>query len=255
MPDFIKIIMIDPFSIIIIGLFVIFFSGLIAGLTGFGFSLVSVPLMIIFLPPKIVVPIILIHSVLINMLIFFEARKWLDLKMVWPLMIAGIIGMPFGTYLLMFLDVSVLKVFIGSIITIFSIAFLKGLQKKIKNERLGFAPVGFISGLLNGSTTMSGPPVILFFTNQRVKKQVFRANLVAYFTVLNLATIPAFIVGGLITTEVINYTLLFLIAMVVGSITGIKLAHKIKEKLFRNIALFIVTIAGLLSVLSGLGIL
>jgi uncharacterized membrane protein YfcA len=97
--------------------------------------------------------------------------------------------------------------------------------------------------------------VILFFVNQGVEKQVFRANLVAYFTVLSLATIPAFVIGGVITREVINYTLWFLPALIIGTIAGIKLAHKIDEKLFRNIALIIITAAGLVSIASGLGIL
>jgi len=145
--------------------------------------------------------------------------------------------------------------FIGSVIILFSVAFLMGFKKKIKNEKLAFAPVGFISGLLSGSTTMGGPPVILFFANQDVEKQVFRANLVAYFMSLSLIAFPSYFLSGLITMEVIKYTILFLPAMILGAIIGIKLVHKIEEKLFRKIALIIVIIAGVLSVVSGLGIL
>ena len=70
-----------------------------------------------------------------------------------------------------------------------------------------------------------------------------------------MATIPVFVLGGIITKEVINHVLWFLPAMIIGVIAGIKLAHKVKETLFRNLALIIVTIAGLLSIASGLGIL
>jgi len=169
-------------------------------------------------------------------------------------MIAGIAGIPIGTYLLINLDADILKIFIGSVIIPFAIASLMGFKRQIKNEKLAFAPVGLTSGLLQASTTLSGPPVILFFVNQGLEKQTFRANLVAYFLVLGLATIPAFLLGGILTTAVINYAIWFLPATVLGAITGIKLAHKVKEKLFRNIALVIVTTAGLLSIVSGLGL-
>lgn len=240
---------------IIVGLAALLLAGLVQGLTGFGLALVSVSILINFLSPKLVVPTVVILSIFTNIIILFEARKWVDLRRIWPLMMAGIVGMPLGTYLLVVLDASILKVFIGAVIALFAIAFLMGFKKQIRNEKLAFAPVGFISGLLQGSTSLSGPPVILFFVNQGVEKQVFRANLVAYFTVLSLATIPVFVLGGIITKEVINHVLWFLPAMIIGVIAGIKLAHKVDEKLFRNLALIIVTIAGLLSIASGLGIL
>ena len=239
----------------IVGFFVIFLASVTQGLAGFGFALVSASIMIIFLPPKVVVPIILIQGTLINLIILIKAKKWVDLKRIWPLILAGIVGVPFGTFFLIVLKDSTSKMFIGSVIILFSVAFLMGFKKKIKNEKLAFAPVGFISGLLSGSTTMGGPPVILFFTNQDVEKQVFRANLVAYFMSLSLIAFPSYFLSGLITMEVIEYTILFLPAMILGAIIGIKLVHKIEEKLFRKIALIIVIIAGVLSVVSGLGIL
>jgi len=211
--------------------------------------------MILFLPAKTVVPMIMIYSALINATILFEARKWVDLKRIWILIIAGIIGVPIGTYLLIVLNDNTLRMFIGSIIILFAVALLTSFRKKIKNEKLAFAPIGFVGGLLGGSTSMSGPPVIIFFTNQGLKKQVFRANLVAYFMAMSLVAISSFIVGGLITTEVIKYTILFLPAMIFGVAIGIKLVHSVEEKLFQNIILIVVIIAGVLSVISGLGIL
>jgi len=193
-------------------------------------------------------------AILIVIVILYEARKWVDLKRIWPLMIAGIVGMPFGTYLLIFLKASTLKVLIGSVIVLFALALLKGFKRKIKSEKLAFAPVGFISGLLAGSTMMGGPPVILFFTNQGLNKNVFRANIVCYFATLSLATIPAYVAGGLITKEVIKYAILLLPAMICGGITGIKLAHIVQEQLFKKIVLIILIVAGLMSIVSGFGL-
>ena len=230
-------------------------ASIIQGLTGFGFALVSGSIMIIFLSPKIAVPIIILCASLNNILILTKTKEWIDLKRILPLILTGIIGVPFGTYLLVILRDNISKMFIGSVITIFAVFFLIGFKRKIIHEKLAFIPVGFISGLLSGSTSMGGPPVILFFANQGINKNVFRANIVAYFMILSLITIFNFTLENLITPVVIGYVLSFLPATFLGVIIGIRVSYRIEEKLFQNIALSIVIIAGIISIISGIGIL
>jgi len=245
----------DSLTLIIAGFLTIFLAGTIQGLTAYGFVLVSVPILIIFLPPKVVVPLVVMHRLLISLVILYKTRKWVDLKRIWPLLITSLTGLPLGIYLLIVLDVSILKVLIGALIIPFAIAFLIGFKRQIKSEKLALAPLGFISGVLLGSTGLSAPPVALFFANQGMEKQNFRANLMAHAVVLTSAAVPTFMLGGIITTEVIQYTIWFLPALILGAIIGIKLSRKVDEKLFRNIILTIITVAGLFSIASGLGIL
>lgn len=240
---------------IIIGSFALFFAGLTQGLTGFGFALVSVPILSIILPPKIVIPTALIYGTILNLIILINTRKWVNIKKIWPLLVFGISGVPLGTYILLIFDVKILKIFIGTAIIAFAIILFKGFRKRIQKEKMLFAPVGFISGLLNGSITMSGPPVVLFFTNQGLAKNVFRANLVTYFFALNLATIPAFIIGDLITLDVLKLAVFLLPALFLGVIAGIRLVDRVKEGLFRRITLIIVILAGAFLIISGSGIL
>jgi uncharacterized membrane protein YfcA len=230
-------------------------AGLTQGLTGFGYALVSVPLLIIFLSPKVVVPVVVLHCVLCNALVLLEVWRWADLKRIWPLMLAATIGTPLGTYLLVVLDVNALKVLMGLVIALFGLAFLVGFRKEIRNERLACGPLGLVSGLLSGSTGMAGPPIVLFFANQGMDKQSFRANLVAYFLVLNLVTIPGHLLGGLVSETVVLYTLLLLPGLVLGTVAGIRLAGRVDEKRFRTVSLLVVTAAGLVSLASGLQLL
>ncbi len=246
--------MVDFLTVVLIGGIIIFLAGLTQGVTGFGFALVSAPVLVIFFSPKVVVPVVVTYGVLISLVILIECRRWLDLSRIWPLMISGLAGIPVGVYLLAVLEAGTLKVLIGSVITLFAVAILTGFQKPIENERLAFGPVGFISGVLGGSTSMGGPPAVLFFANQGVEKQTFRANLVAYFLVLSIGAIIAFIYNGLMTSKVVHYTIIFLPAMILGGLSGIRVANKVEEELFRRIVLFVVIIAGLISIASGLGL-
>jgi uncharacterized membrane protein YfcA len=242
-------------SVILILFLVFFLAGLISGVTGFGFSLISVPILILFLSPKLVVPIVLVHSLIINFFLLLESKKWVNLKRIFPLVVAGIIGTFFGTGLLIVLNVYLIKFFVGFIIILFSTFFLTGFTFKMKSEKLAFLPVGFISGLLNGSITMSGPPIILFFKNQGVEKKVFRANLIAYFAILNLSTLFSFFYSNLLSINVLEFTILFLPSSIFGGIMGIKIVHNIREKLFNNLILITLIFAGLFLIISSSGIL
>ncbi len=173
-------------------------------------------------------------------------------KRILPLLVAGLAGIPIGTWILLYLDVATLKIFAGTIVALTALALIVGFRREIKNKLTGFAITGFASGVLNGSTTMSGPPVVLFLANQGTKKDDFRADLVAYFSVLFLLTIPFYFVNGLLTNEVINYTIMLFPAMVVGSLAGMAIVHKVDDELFRKISLVLVLLSGLVALASGL---
>jgi uncharacterized membrane protein YfcA len=233
----------------------LFVAGLVTGLTGFGLALIATPLLVLILPPRVVVPLLALHGTVNNLLILYESRRSLDLRRIWLLTLAGMAGVPFGAYLLAVCEAGVLKAAIGVAITISALAFLLGFKRHLAHERLASVPIGLVSGLLNGSMGMAGPPVILFFANQGVEKATFRANLVAYFTAVNLVTVPAYLLGGLITRPVATYAALLLPALAVGLWAGIGLARRVDEQAFRRVVLLVVGGAGLLAVVSGMGLL
>ncbi len=241
-------------ELIIFGFIIILFAAAIQGATGFGFSLISVPLLMIFLSPKIAIPVVLIHTIILNAIIIFELKKKLDLKKIWPLMIAGLLGMPIGTYALVIINTEIIKVIAGGVIIIFSIALLLGYKKSVKNEKIAFLPIGILSGFLNGSTSMSGPPIVLFYSNQGLDKQSFRANLVIYFLFLNIVTAISYLIAGVFNGLVIKYSLIFLPIMIAGTLIGMVLTRRINEKTFKKVILLIVLISGLAAVASGFGL-
>ncbi len=237
---------------IVIGLIVIFCAGMVQGLTSFGFGLLSLPILSLFMPLKLIVPVLIIFSLIINSMILFKIKEYVNLRRIVILIIFGIIGTPLGTYLLIILNENTLKLVIGILITISAIAMWKGYKIKVKNEKLSYIPVGFLSGILNGSVSLSGPPIILFLTNQGVEKQIFRANLTSYFLVLNIITIPTYLVSGIITKEVIKYSIYLLPGLILGVLLGIKLGNKVNEAIFKKLTLVLMIVMGILSIVSSL---
>lgn len=238
----------------IIGL-IFLVAALLQGLTGFGFSILAVPLLTLFISPKIMVPVLLLYSIVINIVVFSSCWRSVQLKRIIILLIFGVIGMPLGTHLLVVLPDNLLRVGIGFLILGFGTLQLFGFKKKFRQNSPVTAPIGFVSGVLSGSISMSGPPIILFLTNQEVGKHVFRSNLAAYFFILNIFTIPVYIANDLLTTTVLNISLKYFIALLAGVFAGNYLSKKIKDAHFRNITLVLLILLGILSVLGGLNIL
>jgi hypothetical protein len=162
------------------------------------------------------------------------------------------IGTPFGAKILLVVDEFHLKIAVGILIIFAAIIMKLGLKFPVKNEKLGFIPVGFASGLLNGSVSLSGPPIILFLTNQGAKKNVFRANLTTFFLILNIFTIPIFFYNSIITMEVIKLSGVLLPSLILGVFTGIKLGNTIDNHVFENLTLTLVSLMGIITTISTL---
>ncbi|MBN2054194.1 sulfite exporter TauE/SafE family protein [bacterium] len=241
-------------SPVIAGIAATLLAGTVQGLAGFGFALVGVPLLVLVLPPTTVMPVLLIHAIFMNGCIAWEARMHLRFRRIAPLLVAGVIGLPFGGLTLHFVSAALLKSIIGCLVILFATAQLSGFRRPVANEKAALWPVGFISGLLNGSTTMGGPPIILFLSNQGVEKHVFRANLVFYFMVLNIGTLPVFYLSGLISTSTLALSLRTAPGTIIGALLGILLSKYAPERLFRTAVLLIVLGAGILALLAGAGV-
>jgi len=235
---------------IILGLIVVFAASCIQGMTSFGFSLLAVPLLGFFMPLSVIVPMLVIFSLLMNFMILFKLKSTPDLKAIGTILITGMIATPLGANLLKNANPDILKFTVGIVIFLSAIFMYKGYKLEMKNKTVSFLTTGFMSGLLNGSISMSGPPVILFMTNEGVEKTQFRVNLTSYFFAINIVTVLVFYFNGQLGPEVLSTSALLFPALVVGVIAGVTLGNKAKEEKFRTFTIFLIMAMGLLSVLS-----
>jgi uncharacterized membrane protein YfcA len=240
---------------LLLAMLVILLASLIQGLVGFGFSLVSVPLLVLLMPATELVPMMVLLSLALGLLLLADLKRHVKLKRIWPLLVGGAVGNPLGILVLLLVEAVVIKLLIGALIVVFAVALLLDYRRRVEREKLAMAPVGLTSGVLNGSVSMSGPPVALFFANQGYGKKRFRASLIAYSVFLNVIALPFFLLAGLLTSDVLMNSGLMLPALVVGALAGSAAARKVREKRFRKFVLVLATAAGFLSLASGLGLL
>ncbi len=184
MPDF------DFLSAVwILTLSVAFFAGFIRGVTGFAQNLVLVPILLLFLDAKSVVVISLLLSVIASIALLPWTWRSFDLKKILPLAAASLLGIPLGAYIIRIISPSTLKVFIGWLVIIFAVPLAFGITFRFRRERFVSGISGFISGFLSSSTSLGGPPVVLFMHSQNWPKSAIYSTLNIYFLFLSASSL------------------------------------------------------------------
>lgn len=227
---------------------VIFFASFIQAITGFGFAVVGTPLLLFFMEPKEVVMLMVFGAFMQNMMVTYKTRGMSDPKFIWPMFIASLFGIIPGVYILKVVDGSILKLFIGIAILLAAALIAKNYTVKIKHQKLATVLVGILSGFMGGSTSLSGPPVALFLMNQQQDREYFRANLVRYFCLGNIATLITMYFMGTMDMAVFTKAIYIIPGILLGVSLGEKAFQKIGPQIFRWVSLAIVFFCGAMSV-------
>lgn len=225
-------------------------SSMIQGITSFGFSLLALPLLSLILPLQEIVPILVIFSLAINIIIFTKVKGHINKLQITLLVLFGLISIPIGINALQGMNENIIKFVVGLVIIISAASMNYGIKLKFKNQNVAYAITGFLSGILNGSSSLSGPPVILLLSNEGTSKENFRKTLSTYFLVLNLFTIPFFILEKMITNEVIVNTLYLSPALLIGVFSGVFLGNRLPDNIFKRITLILIFVMGVMTVMS-----
>lgn len=229
---------------ILIIILIIFIATFIQGMTSFGASMVMMPLLLFYFDLIELVPMLIIFALIMNGIILYTNKLKVSIKSILPLIISAFVFTFLGSYILKNVNENYLSLIIGIILIITSITNYFGLRFILKNPKKAYIPVGAISGLLNSVSSLNGPPVILFLSNQNVNKLEFKGTLTTYFFINNITTIITFIIMGNINLSIFITSLKFIPIVILGVVTGIYISTKVSDNLFKKIVLIFIFIMG-----------
>lgn len=216
----------------------LFFASTVHGAIGFGFGMISTPIIALFTDMQTTILYMLIPTMGANILSILSEGKFLEaLRKFWFIITLMVIGSALGTVLLLYTNSDLFKLLLAAII------FLYLLQSVVKIEatfvskypRSSTYGLGIFGGMLSGLTNIVAPLMIMYTLELKYtrKDTVQLSNLCFLFT--KIGQITVFLLHGSFTFEDFNISMIGLAATFIGMFLGIKVKKLIDAKLYVKI--------------------
>ncbi|RKQ33990.1 sulfite exporter TauE/SafE family protein [Oceanobacillus halophilus] len=158
---------------------IILIASILQTSTGFGFSILATPFLLLLFHPAEAIQINLFLSFVISFALIRKIKKDIHFGILKRLIIGSIIGLPIGIGIFLLMDMTKLKLVVSLIIVALTILLMKQFRIHQKDGRdLG---VGGLSGMLTTSIGMPGPPLLLYFSGTNTQKETLRGTTLAFY--------------------------------------------------------------------------
>lgn len=223
---------------------VVLLAAMVQSTTGFGFSLLAVPLLSLAIPTELAVVVAATLGTLTSSVQAVGERAHGDRPTIVRMLSGAAIGAPFGLLLLEVASNRQLKFGLAAVIITFLLINLRGitLERGSNGVDLG---AGVVSGVLNTSLSTNGPPLVMALHARHLPPSVFRGTISAVFAGTGVITLGLFLASGRYTTDARELLVVAVPTMVIGYLVGARLRPMIDPPRFRRavMALLMVTAA------------
>ena len=143
-------------------------AGLAHGVSGFGFPLISTPVVALFTDVRTAIVMTLLPNIAVNLISLAKGGNWREsMGKYWPVAIYVIVGTLIGTRLILILPPAPLKLLLAAIIVIYlkQNAFTRVDWGAInRNPEFAGLVFGLLGGILSGAVNVALPPLLIYFT-------------------------------------------------------------------------------------------
>lgn len=235
------------FVSLLIGSIAIFIASFFATVSGFGYALIATPLLSLVLPLKSVIIFILFLTLIMRVITMYTTFKDVEWNTVAIVSLGSFIGIQPGSWVLKTLSVPALGLFLSC--ALLAAVFMMGRQYKlnVQNKTAGRLGIGIISGFFGASTSVSGPPIVLYFLNEGMPKVSMRANMIWIFGISLVATAVTYFFADTYSIVESWVPFYYLVpANMLGVFFGEHFVKFLSQELFRKLALIIVTLGAVM---------
>ena len=234
---------------------IVFLSGVMSGLSGFGFSAIgSVSLLL--LAPILQVPLFQALSTGNQALSVGQLREDMpkSAKNLWagpgPCMLGGIAGVPIGIWLLSHLPAARLMALFGTLLLLYAVySLLRSASFKLR----GFdgpvcgAVVGFFGGVVGGFTAFPGAAVVVWTGLRGLPKAQHRAIVQPYIIMSQIYSLGlvALLHPSYLNGQFWLLLALSLPAVVPGTLSGLAIYRRTSDLNFKRFAYVLLGISGM----------
>jgi uncharacterized membrane protein YfcA len=218
--------------------------------SGFGFSLIAVPIISILVGAKVAVVGMSTLGPLLTLSLAATGRRHVRVSVVRIVTLAAIVGMPVGLWVLTHVGDRLLAILIASVVIGLTLLLFAGVTA---SDRTGIdVAAGFTSGVLATSTGTNGPPLVLALQARRVPPSEFRATLSAAFLLQSGFALLGFALARQFTAEVARVVAVGVPGLLVGRLVGDRFFAAMDQRRFRGVVLGLLMASGVFSLADAL---
>lgn len=183
-------------------------AGLMTGMTGFGFSVLSVPMLVMTYQPHEVVIIVLFLVPITSVALLLIAHLYARIQVGLCIMLSAfsLIGLPLGLLLFRRFDPTWVMVLMGFVLIGFAL-FNRHSPEDWRVPDIVVIPSGILGGLLATSTGLSGPAVAMYVHGRRLTHDELVATMAAYVAVVSTLGLVVLALEGPVTSTAVGRVL------------------------------------------------
>ncbi|MFC0504480.1 sulfite exporter TauE/SafE family protein [Micromonospora costi] len=216
------------FGIVLLGAFA-------QAVSGFGYALVTVPLLAATIDPRSAVVVSALTSIGLTLTAAVRERAYARWRVAAILNAAALLGLPVGLLVLARAPERALSAIIA--VVVLGCVALVWSGVRIRTGPVGLGAVGVLVGVLTAATGTNGPPLVAAFHSLGYEPRVFRATVAATFAGTGLMGLAGFLLAGQVHADVLRLSLVALPAVPLGWWLGNRVFHRIDPRVFRRIVL------------------
>lgn len=235
-------------QLIVVGI-AVFVAAFMQIVAGFGFALLSVPLMTLAIEPKIAVVVSSLTGVFVTSWQAYKGRAEADRILVRRMTIGSYLGMPLGLLVFVTVDDNALRFLLGIAVLIAAALLAMRVNLHHVGPRLDYG-TGFVSGVLATSLSTNGPPLVFALQARQLTATSFRATISTIFALSNIGGLSLFIASGKITRDGLVASAVTVPAMFLGQLIGFPIRKHVHGERFRWLVLVLLVGAGISAIVN-----
>jgi uncharacterized membrane protein YfcA len=225
------------------------------GLTAIGG--LAVPLLAIVLPPTVASGIVLPLLCFSDLFAMWTFRRHLDVRFLWPLIVAATVGVVIGYLTFSLLDERRIGLMIGLVTVLFTLRYWAGgLIDRFAPKAPPTRRAGYILSCVSGYTSFiahaGAPPLMFYLLPLRLDRMAFTGATVFFFGAVNYIKLPFFATLGLLGGGNLTISLMLAPVAVVGVLVGTYILKRMDETIFYRLSYILTFVAGLKLMWDGL---
>ena len=224
-------------------------GGMLQGFTGFGATLIMVPLLTFVYGPAESVAVGIGLSALGSALLLPEASRDADWKDCVPACIASLFLVPIGVTLLLTLDPGITRRLMGGIVIMVAIIMIRGWNYSGPRNILTSAAAGSFSGFTGGFFGMGAPGVTIYYLSGTVHAAVQRANILIVLGIVSTMVMASVAIGGGADLGSLILGIVLILPFALPMWIGAHYFRRASTELYRQVCLWLLIVMGTVVIL------